>query len=58
MYGYPIGLGLVVEDKPSEFFMQWVNTLIGLGKQTNLHLPIEGMHWYVDWVQMNPHALP
>ena len=46
-----------MEDKPSEFFMQWVNTLIGLGKQTNLHLPIEGMHWYVDWVQMNPHAL-
>ena len=38
--------------------MQWVNTLIGLGKQTNLHLQSKGVHWCVGWVQMNPHAPP
>ena len=38
--------------------MQWVNTLIGLGKRTNLHLLSEGVHWYVGWVQMNPLATP
>ena len=35
--------------------MQWVNTLIGLGKQTNLHLQ-SNYFAGVGWFAPNPHG--